>query len=100
MFEITTKRIRELNLLRRPTLCFGDLWRCNKIGPPQTEPQSVHVGMQQVAKKLKDYLSENELSNIRALKRKTAQWINNSMQLVSTYTLKPNRKKQRSKLKM
>ena len=70
------------------------------MGPPQTEPQSVHVGMLQVAKKLKDYLSENEFSNIRTLKRKTTQWINNSMQPVSTYTLKPNRKKQRPKLKM
>ena len=54
------------------------------MGPPQTEPQSVHVGMLQVAKKLKDYLSENEFSNIRALKRKTAQWINNSMQPANT----------------
>ena len=51
-------------------------------------------------KKLKDYLSENEFSNIRTLKRKITQWSDNSMQPANADTLKPNRKKQRSKLKM
>ncbi|WP_299372967.1 hypothetical protein [uncultured Kiloniella sp.] len=65
-----------------------------------TEPQSIHIGMRQVTKNLKNYLSENEFSNIRTLKRKITQWSDNSMQPANADTLKPNRKKQRSKLKM
>ena len=91
----------DYSLLR--DVCFQVLCEASNIIPifsDPAEPQSIHGGMRQVIKKLKDYLSENEFSNIRTLKRKTALWIDNSMQPANAYTLKPNRKKQRSKLKM
>lgn len=65
-----------------------------------TEPSGFHDGIQMVLKQLHCFIDENEFSNIRTLKRKMAQWIDNSTQSVNTYTLKPNRIEQRSILRM